>query len=501
VQSADLRTKSEPAPAGEKHPDSVRRARAALDRNAFVIASLAVCAAVQIALLRSAVRSDTWYTLVSGRLIWASGLPHRDTLTTLTLGKPWVDEQWLAQLGFYGLWSLGAIVLAMFSVALYTGAFGILAAGARRGGASDRSVASVAGVCFLVGMNNTALRAQVPAYVLYALVLVLLLADRSRLAPRVYLVLPLLVLWANIHGSVLVGAALVSLYGLTAAVAGRRGRLVPGHWTRVAGLVLAPWACVLISPYGAGLPGYYRSVLNNPTLTHSVSEWGPSTLRGQPIFFVLLGAGSVLATLARRRLAPFALLAFVVTGVLGLLAVRNIVWFALLAAAVLPAAVDAVWVPADGRRRPALNLALAATCVLFAFAVAGAVLGRGHRWLESGYPSRAAAVVSTAARKEPAARIFADERYADWLIFADPSLAGRVAYDTRFELLTRQQLDRIVAFRLEHGPDWLRAADGYRLFVLDPKSDSGAVRLLAGQPGTSVLYRDGQVVVLGRGLR
>ena len=49
--------------------------------------------------------------------------------------------------------------------------------------------------------------------------------------------------------------------------------------------MIAPWACVLARPYGFDLPGYYRSVLDNPTLAHSVSEWGPSTLRGQPLFF------------------------------------------------------------------------------------------------------------------------------------------------------------------------------------------------------------------------
>jgi hypothetical protein len=501
VHGATVQTGSKPASAHAKGSRAARRVLTALDQNAFVILSLAACATVQIASLRSAMQSDTWYTLVSGRLISASGPPHHDTLTALTLGKPWVDEQWLAQLGFYGLWSLGAIVLAMFSlVVLYTGAFGILAVGARAGGASARSVAAVTAVCFLVGVPNTVLRAQVPGYVLFALVLAVLLSDCGRLSKRVYLVLPLLVLWANVHGSVLVGAALVSLYGLTAAFDGYRRQLGRRRAWRAAMLVLAPWVCVLVSPYGPGLPGYYRSVLNNHTLAHSVSEWGPSTLRGQPLFFVLLGVGSVLATLGRRRLTPFALLAFVVTGVLGLLAVRNVVWFAFVAAAVLPAAVDAVWPPAQSRRRPALNLALAATGILFACAVAGAVLARGARWLESGYPAQAVAAVSAAAHSHPRGRIFANERYADWLIFQDPSLAGRVAYDTRFELLTRKQLDRIVAFRLEHGPDWLRAANGYGLLVLDPKSDSGAVRLLARQPGTSVLYRDGHVVVLRRGL-
>jgi hypothetical protein len=472
----------------------------ALERNAFVITALAVCAGAQVAFLSSAVQSDTWYTLVSGRLIWRSGLPHHDTLTSLTAGKPWIDEQWLAQLGFYGLWAAGGMALAMFAlVVLYTGSFAIIAAAARTRHASARSVALVTGICFLVGLPNTILRAQVPAYVLFALVLVLLLGAEGRSSRRVYLTLPILVLWANIHGSVLTGAALVSLYGATTLVwAFRRER---SGIRRGAVLLIAPWACMLVSPYGLDLPHYYRSVLDNPALSHSVSEWGASTLRGQPFFFALLITAVALAALGHRRLTPFSILALAGTGVFGLIAIRNIVWFALVAAAVLPPALDAVWPAAETRRRSGVNLALAAVGVGFACVMAGAVLARGDRWLESGYPSRAAVAVSTAASSDPRARIFANERYADWLLFRDPSLAGRIAYDARFELLTRQQLDRIVAFRLEHGPGWLDAANGYRLLVLDPKSDRGAIAVLARQPGTTVLYRDNQVVVLRRASR
>ncbi len=502
MQGVSTQTVGDRAPGYAGRSGLTRRLLGALERNAFVILALAACAGAQIAFLRSALQSDTWYTLVSGRLVWGSGIPHHDTLTALTAGRTWVDEQWLAQLGFYGLWSVGGIVLAMFSlVVLYTGAFGILAAGARSRGASARSVALVTGASFLVGVPNTILRAQVPAYLLFAIVLVLLLADRGRMSPRVYLALPLLVLWANVHGSVLVGAALVALYGVTAAVDARRARPGGRRLARAAVLVLAPWACVLVSPYGLALPGYYRSVLDNPTLADNVGEWGASTLRGQPLFFALLAAGLVLATLARRRLTPFALLAVIAAGLFGMLAIRNIVWFALVSAAVLPTALDAVWPPAESRRRPGLNLALAAAGVGLAVFMAAVVAGRGRAWLESGYPPRAAAVTSAAAHAAPGARIFANERYADWLLFEHPELAGRVGYDVRFELLTHPQLKRIVAFRSETGVDWLRAARGYGLLVLDPKADAGAVRLLEAEPGTTVLYRDGKVVVLSRGSR
>jgi hypothetical protein len=260
--------------------------------------------------------------------------------------------------------------------------------------------------------------------------------------------------------------------------------------------VAGPWLCTLASPYGLALPGYYRSVLGNSSLAHAVSEWGPSTLRGQPVFFVVLFVASWLAARRPESLTPFARLALAATGVLGLLAVRNMVWFALVAAAVLPAALDAIWQPSRGERRPGLNGALAVVGLATFGALAAAAFAHGRDWFEYRYPRAAAAAVAAAARAEPGARIFADDRYADWLLFREPQLAGRVAYDVRFELLTDRQLSEIVAFNAERGLDWQRAADGYGLLVLDSARDKGAVALFKREPGTTVLYRDRNVVVL-----
>jgi hypothetical protein len=471
-----------------------------VEGNAFLVATLAVCSGLLVALIRSALQADGWYTLVSGRLIAHSGIPHHDTLTALTLGRTWVDQQWLAHVALYALWAMGGVrAVLLATVVLYALAFTIVAVGARRRGATDRSVAIVVAVCFFVGISNTLLRAQVPAYVLFAVVLALLLSDAAQPGNRVYLVLPLLALWANVHGSVVLGAALVAAYGATVAVSGLLGRGDgERRLLRAAVLIAAPWACILASPYGLALPGYYRRVLDNPTLSHSVTEWGPSTIRGQPVFFAALLGGAILAVLARRRLTPFALVALVITALFGLLAIRNIVWFAFVGAAVLPTALDAVWAPAETRRRTGFNLLLGVAGLGLLVAAVAVTLARGNAWYQSSFPPRAIAAVHSATRADPRARVFADDQFADWLLFEDPSLAGRVAYDIRFELLTSRELRRIVDFRLERGLDWQRALAGYKVLVLDPKSDRGALEWLRRHARVHALYRDPNVVVLQR---
>ncbi len=470
-----------------------------VERNVFVVYVLAACCALHAWLfLHGNVVSDSWYSLVGGRTVARSGLPHHDTLAVLTAGREWVDQQWLAHLGLYGLWLAGGWRLALLSVVvLYLAAFAVAAAAARLLGASDRSVALAAGAGFITGISNTVFRAQIPAYVLFSLVFVLLAADARKHSRLAYLVFPLLLLWANIHGSVVLGAALVALRGATLAGAGLRTRAAPGTWLpRAAAFLALPWACTLASPYGLGLVGYYRSVLGNSEFERFVTEWAPSTLRGQPFFFALLLAGVALVARSGALTTTFERLALAGAGLLGLVASRNIVWFALVAAAVLPSALDALWSPSPAPRRRRLNLAFAGTGLFVALAAVGETASHDAAWFSSGYPPRAAAAVTAAAAADPQLLVFANERYADWLLFEYPQLAGRVAYDARLELLSGRQLRTLYSFRTEQGLDWQRAANGYGVLVLDPAGDAGAVRLYERRPGTSVLFRDRDVVVL-----
>ena len=87
--------------------------------------------------------------------------------------------------------------------------------------------------CLFVAPWSWQLRAQALALPLFILVLELASADVRRPTPRMFLALPLVALWANIHGSVLLGAGMVSLAGWHKPVAEpeiavHMGRDLPG---------------------------------------------------------------------------------------------------------------------------------------------------------------------------------------------------------------------------------------------------------------------------------
>ena len=328
-----------------------------------MIFALGACAALGAARLRGEVGLDSWYSLVAGRLIARHGIPHHDSLTSLSLGRVWVDQQWLAHLALYGLWAAGGWAVALLSVVvIYTASFAVLAASARSLGASERSTAIVVVPCFLAGLSNTVYRAQIPSYLLFALVLGILLADTRRPSRRVYLVLPVLVLWANIHGSVVLGSALVGLAGVVFAIVAlpvdgcirEPGCLVPHCSSPRRGSACWPPPTASRCPATTGACSETTSS-STPRASgrRARSVASRSSSRCCSAALLLAGAG-------RRALGAFASLALVLTAVMGLFAVRDIVWFAFTAAAVLPAALDSVWPPQSQERRPRLNLALVA---------------------------------------------------------------------------------------------------------------------------------------------
>ena len=171
---------------------------------ALLVALLAAHAAVLAALAPYLLHEDTWLTLVAGREVWREGIPTHDGLAVVTAGRAWVDQQWLAQLAFYGAGALGGLSLMfVLHLSALTAAIGLAFASARRRGASSLSVFAIALLVLLVAPWVWQPRAQTLAELLFVAVLALLLHDP--LGPsrrRTLLVLPLLLVWANVHGSV-----------------------------------------------------------------------------------------------------------------------------------------------------------------------------------------------------------------------------------------------------------------------------------------------------------
>ena len=434
-----------------------------LEREAFPVAIGALYGIVLLLLMPGELVQDSWSTLVGGREIANHGLPHRETLTVMAHGVRWIDQQWLAQILFYDLFQIGGYrLILLVHVALIASAFGLALVVARHRGASPLSVFLVACLCFFVAPWGWQMRAQSFAPLLFVLVFGLLIADGRAPSRRVFLVLPLLVVWANLHGSVALAAALVALYGLVRVVDRTRREPVKG----LALMVLAPLA-VLCSPYGLSLVHYYSELLINPPFRNRIVEWTAPSPRPITALFYLLAFLTVWS-LGRwgRKLSRFECLALLVTLASALSATRNIVWFGLAALVLLPVLLDETRISSAAGAHPAVRRALGLTALAGLTVTLVIVAAKPAGWYDHLWPNGAQAAISTATR-DPASRVFASEKYADWLLWRNPKLAGRVAFDIRFELNSRAQIRRLSNYFGRIGPNWQAAARGYQVIVLN----------------------------------
>jgi hypothetical protein len=398
-----------------------------------ILAPLALLAATLAIVLPALVVQDSWLALVDGREVAEHGLPHVDHLAALTMGHRWVDQQWLGQLVLYEAARLGGVG-ASFAVCLACalGALALCLHVAYRRGASPLALLAFSLLAVAAAPWGLQLRTQSFALLFFALTLWLL--ERRSLV-----VLPVLALWANVHGSVVVGVALVLAYALVA---------------RHPVLTVAP-AMLFVSPYALSLPGYYRLMLVDPPFGKAVNEWHrtkPCALTA--VFFAVV----LVALLLARRLDPFAQVVLLLTFAIGLDAMRGIVWFALAALAYLPAA-------ATRRPRRLSGPVAGSFACLAGVAVVAALAWAGTRDGEQGFPAKLLSV------RGP---VLANEATADWLLWRRPDL--RIAYDVRFELASPAQIDRLIAWR-RFEPGWRGVAAGYRTVVDDP---AHVARLVAG---------------------
>ena len=204
------------------------RVRRALESSPFPILLVSLVGIVLLTVFApSLVVGDTWLTLMAGREVVDNGLPRTETLTVLGQGATWTDQQWLAQVVFYGAHELaGMRAVVVLDVLLVVLALGLAAAAARSGGASSRSTFVVGLLAVLAGPWGWTIRAQTAALPLFAGVLWLLVdAARRGVRRRTLLVLPALVVWANLHGSVVLGAILTMLLAGYALVRDAPARL------------------------------------------------------------------------------------------------------------------------------------------------------------------------------------------------------------------------------------------------------------------------------------
>jgi hypothetical protein len=446
---------------------------------------------------------DGFSNLYAGREVVTSGIPRIDPFTIAGNAQPWIDHQWLAHAAYFLSWQVGGYAgVAVLCALAVTAGFALLFGLLRSRGGSPLASALWTLAALLACLSSVTPRAQVFAFPLFAgLLWWLLSSDRSPRRWQRWLVVPLVALWGNLHGSVLLGVTLVLVQSLwDAAREAGRGRLgdAAGHGC----LLVAVCAAPLVNPYGTQIWSYYRDVLGSEAISQQVSEWQPLDLGDTNqlplLLLVAVSAAVVVWSMMRGRPVRLALLLLsLLTLALVLRSGRQEMWVAMVLA-VLIVDTSAYRGPEPaGHGQPLVRHAVLAASVVLAGLAAAFVLTGSAADFEAAMPRNAVGAAAEELRASPQATLLGDEAMT-LLIWRAPHSYGRVGYDIRYEIYPPAALRSYFDFLDARSPAGLGLAARYDVVLISKQAHPKLAKAVSSSADWSVVYSDLEGLVAKR---
>ena len=163
---------------------------------------------------------DVWWHLKAGEYIFSKGIPHTDPFSFTAAGTPWVLHEWLSEVLFYFV----VEKLGFFALTLLMGVCGVfvillLFVAARLAGGDVLTSFAVASLGLSLSSVVVGVRPQIFTILFLSAQYAILLAHDSTIshwrAPKlVWLLPPLMCLWANLHGGYIIGIAVLALWSV-----------------------------------------------------------------------------------------------------------------------------------------------------------------------------------------------------------------------------------------------------------------------------------------------
>ena len=454
--------------------------------------------------------NDYWWHIAYGRDIAATGaIPQVDTYSFTRLGEPFFDQGWLAQLGMYGVESAGGVRLAVLVLALILAlTYGLIL---REAYLRTRSIKlSVIVVTLFTGLlsaTNWSVRPQTLAFFLFTILFLRVEKfRRGQLSIAGLWPLPVvMVLWVNVHGSFVVGISYMTIVAVGQLIERRRsldGALTRARWRGLVAVGLLATAALIVNPRGPMVLQYVRGLVGDSGVRQLVTEWQPPTLGTPAGLLFLAGVLAVFLAVAYspRRLPLTDLLLLATFLLLGLTAVRNAVWFAIVVTPMMAEQIAAVapMQRPDERGWVWGNRALVAVLVLLAVVAwpwNRPLVGSGAFGgvVTAGTPLKSTAVLEAGPRPS---RLFNELGFGAYLMYEVPD--QRLFIDPRIELYPYEQLQDYMI--LSAGYDVPRLLTKYEIdgALLSKENQAGLIDHLRGDDGWDIVHEDDAAILMYR---
>jgi hypothetical protein len=426
-----------------------------------------------------------WQVTVGQWIIDHRAVPETDVYSFTMRGQPWISTQWLAQVLFakaYAIsgWS-GPVVLAATATAA---TFALLAKFLSRHLSESTTLVFIAAALALTVPHLLA-RPHVLALPIMVMWVGELIAAADRRGAPSFRLLPLMALWANLHGGFVFGLVLVAPIALD-AVLNAEVRSRKSLILRWAGFGIAALVASCCTPYGWNSLLASQKILALGSALPLILEWKPADFGSLGPFELCLLLAIGLALWRGVTLPPLRIVLLLGLLHMALAQGRAAEILALLAPLILAAPLAKQLSGTEAENSPAAPMRGVLVAGVAVALVAGTfVYASVHRFEPHSRGSPVAAVA--ALKKLNLARVFNDYDFGGYLIAngVAPFIDGRTElYGEKFFV------EHNAASGLMEPENLFRLLDQYKIEATLMRTQSAATRLLNHMDGWQKVYAD-----------
>jgi len=454
-----------------------------------------------------------WHIRTGDYILSTHTVPHHDLYSFSKPGAPWYAWEWLTDVlasGLHTAAGLKGIVLAA-GVLISVFATSLIRRMALKG-----SHIMVALAIALLGVGSASIhflaRPHILTLVLLSFSVWMIESDREQNSRRIWWLVPLTIVWTNLHGGFL---ALIAVLGLTTIGTalevwlGGSGTLRSAF--RYAKITAACAAASLINPYGWNLHIHVGDYLQSDWIRSVVQEFQSPSFRTENMmqFEALMLVGiMVAATLFRRRRIVEGLW-IVYWAHMALGSVRHVPVFVAVATPILAAELTVWWTAwtASSKKSslPGILNQIAKDClpgfcrgsmwpamVVLALVFIGEPIKWPRDFPEVMFPTE---MVHANLDLIGKSKLLTTDQWGDYLIYTDPKL--KVFVDGRSDFYGPEVGGEYLKL-ISVAWDWQQIMDKYQFDLALLPAQFSLTQILKLAPGWHVLQDDGKRVLLAR---
>lgn len=299
---------------------------------------------------------DFWWHIKTGQLILRDQvIPHVDSYSFSAYGKPWIAHEWLAEVILFLTFRIGGISFTQVIFGLLTlTAFGLSIACIM-----DKSNPYAMGISLFLGflMATPVLwaRPQILSLLNFSILYFFLHKfSRTGKIKFIYPIPIIMIFWVNEHGSYILGLGIIGIfiighifdnYKLDKNIDFKVFRVFSKELLVLCSLFLISFLATFINPNGAKIIFYPFQTINDPSLQAYIQEWASPDFHDATwiplalMFLALIGFG----LMNKKPFSITEVLLVIVFGFMALLAVKQVMYFAIVSIPVLANLISSVF--------------------------------------------------------------------------------------------------------------------------------------------------------------